>query len=535
MTSGSQQPEFAVNKWGKWVPMPFIALGVALVIVDSTIVNVAIPSIIRDIGITTTDAEWVNSIYALVFASLVLITGRLGDLYGRKRLFLIGTCVFVAASLGAALAENSVWLIGARVIQGIGGAMILPASLSSVNALYRGRDRAVAFGIWGATIGGTAAVGPLLGGWLTESFSWRWAFLINVPIGAVIVLGLFKYVPETRDPAAKRGIDVIGALLSALGLGSLVFALIEGQNFGWWRPTKQFELFGLSWGFEQISPSGVAFIFSGVALLAFLFYEKFAIATHRSVLLDLRLFSIKSFAFGNMAALIINLGEFGLLFALPLFLQSVTGLTALGTGAVLFALALGAFLAGPVAGQLAAKFGSVLIVRAGLILEVIGIIGIAQVVSPSASAWAFVPWLFVYGLGVGFATAQITNVILADIPVSESGQGSAVQSTARQVGAALGTAVLGSVLVSTLRSQTSAGLQAIGIEPTEAAQLAGEITSQPSQVIPSLLDQPSGEAILAVAGDSFATATSLVGWVAAAFLVFGFMATFLLPRHPIKV
>jgi MFS family permease len=229
------------------------------------------------------------------------------------------------------------------------------------------------------------------------------------------------------------------------------------------------------------------------------------------------------------------LGEFGLLFALPLFLQSVTGLTALGTGAVLFALALGAFLAGPVAGQLAAKFGSVLIVRAGLILEVVGIIGIAQVVSPSASAWAFVPWLFVYGLGVGFATAQITNVILADIPVSESGQGSAVQSTARQVGAALGTAVLGSVLVSTLRSQTSAGLQAIGIEPTEAAQLAGEITSQPSQVIPSLLDQPSGEAILAVAGDSFATATSLVGWVAAAFLVFGFMATFLLPRHPIKV
>jgi EmrB/QacA subfamily drug resistance transporter len=520
---------------GKWVPMPFIALGVALVIVDSTIVNVAIPSIIRDIGITTTDAEWVNSVYALVFASLVLITGRLGDLYGRKRLFLIGTCVFVAASLGAALAENSVWLIGARVIQGIGGAMILPASLSTVNAIYRGRDRAVAFGIWGATIGGTAALGPLLGGWLTESFSWRWAFLINLPIGVVIIFGLFKYVPETRDPQAKRGIDFVGAVLSSLGLGALVFALIEGQNYGWWRPTQTFELFGNSWGLETVSPSGIAFVFAAMSLVAFVFYERFALTHQRSVLLDLRLFSIRSFAYGNLAALIINLGEFGLLFALPLFLQSVTGLSALGTGAVLFALASGAFLAGPAAGQLAAKVGSVLIVRIGLILEIVGIVGIALVVSPTATGWTFVPWLFVYGLGVGFATAQITNVILADIPVGESGQGSAAQSTARQIGAALGTAVLGAVLVSTLRSKTNTGLQDLGLPSGEAAKLAGEITAQPSQAIPKLLAEPDGEAVLAIAGESFATATSYVGFVAALFIVVGLLATFLLPKQSARV
>jgi MFS family permease len=161
--------------------MPFIALGVSMIIVDATIVNVAIPSIIRDIGISVTDAEWVNSIYSLVFASLLLTTGRLGDIYGRRRLFLLGTVVFVVASLVAALAPSAGVLILGRFLQGIGGAMLLPASLSTVNALYQGKDRAIAFAIWGSTIGGTAALGPLLGGWLTTAFSWRWALsLIHI-------------------------------------------------------------------------------------------------------------------------------------------------------------------------------------------------------------------------------------------------------------------------------------------------------------------------------------------------------------------
>ncbi|HEY5186472.1 MAG TPA: MFS transporter, partial [Actinomycetes bacterium] len=158
---------------GKWRPMPFIALGVSMIIVDATIVNVAIPSIIRDIGISVTDAEWVNSIYSLVFAALLLTTGRVGDIYGRRRLFLVGTVVFVAASLVAALAPSAGVLILGRFLQGVGGAMLLPASLSTVNAMYQGKDRAIAFAIWGATIGGTAALGPLLGGWLTTAFSWR--------------------------------------------------------------------------------------------------------------------------------------------------------------------------------------------------------------------------------------------------------------------------------------------------------------------------------------------------------------------------
>ena len=177
------EPEGKGGHRRRWVAMPFIALGVAMIIVDATIVNVAIPTIIRELHTTASSAEWVNSIYSLVFASLLITLGRVGDMYGRRRLFMTGTIWFVVASLVAATASSSGMLIFGRFLQGIGGAMILPATLSTVNSLFRGRERAIAFAIWGSTIGGMAAVGPFLGGVLTTDLSWRWAFLINVPLG----------------------------------------------------------------------------------------------------------------------------------------------------------------------------------------------------------------------------------------------------------------------------------------------------------------------------------------------------------------
>jgi MFS family permease len=171
----------ATNPKARWWGLVVISLGVSLIIVDSTIVNVAVPSIIEDIGLTSTQAQWVQEIYTLVFAALLLVFGRLADSYGRRRLFAIGAAVFGISSVLAALSQSGGALIGARALQGIGGAMMLPTSLSLLNATFRGRERGIAFGIWGATIGGTAALGPLLGGWLTTSFSWRWAFGINIP------------------------------------------------------------------------------------------------------------------------------------------------------------------------------------------------------------------------------------------------------------------------------------------------------------------------------------------------------------------
>ncbi|MDA8115947.1 MAG: MFS transporter, partial [Actinomycetota bacterium] len=198
----------------RWRAMPFIAVGVAMIIVDATIVNVAVPTIIRELHLGATGAEWLNSIYALVFAALLISFGHAGDRWGRRRLFLLGAVIFVAASLIAATAPNGAVLIAGRFIQGIGGAMILPATLSTVNAMFTGHERAIAFAIWGSTIGGFAALGPLAGGWLTTDFSWRWAFLVNLPIGAIVVIGILFFIPETSDPTTRRGLDVPGNALA---------------------------------------------------------------------------------------------------------------------------------------------------------------------------------------------------------------------------------------------------------------------------------------------------------------------------------
>jgi EmrB/QacA subfamily drug resistance transporter len=351
----------------RWRAMPFIALGVAMIIVDATIINVAIPTIIRDLDTTATTAEWVNSIYSLVFAALLITLGRVGDMVGRRRLFALGTVWFVAASVVAATAPSGGVLIFGRFLQGIGGAMILPATLSTVNSLFVGRERAIAFAIWGSTIGGMAAVGPFLGGLLTTELSWRWAFLINVPLGIAILIGLLTVVPETSDPKARRGIDVPGQLTLVLGLAALVFGLIEGQNYGWWTSTQRLDLVG--WPEGTISPVAVALAVAVVALGAFVMIERARLRAGKLVVVDLRLFSIGSFSLGNVAALIVALGEFGLLFVLPLYLQGALGLSALATGAVLIPLAVGTLLAGGVTAQLAPRLGPRGVVQLGLLLE----------------------------------------------------------------------------------------------------------------------------------------------------------------------
>jgi MFS family permease len=239
----------------KWLPMPFVALGVSMIIVDATIVNVAVPTIIRDLHVTANTAEWFNSIYSLVFAALLITLGHTADVTGRRKLFAYGVVVFVAASLVAATAPTGGVLILGRLVQGIGGAMILPTTLSTVNALYTGKDRAVAFAIWGSTIGGMAAVGPLLGGWLTTDFSWRWAFLINVPIGLVVLAGILFVVPETKDAQVRKGLDWIGNLLVIAGFATLVFGLIEGEHYGWW---SQAEFLTAKWSWSTSTCSGSA-------------------------------------------------------------------------------------------------------------------------------------------------------------------------------------------------------------------------------------------------------------------------------------
>ncbi len=514
----------------RWFGLVFVGLGVALIIVDSTIVNVAIPPIIRDIGLTSTEAQWVQEVYTLVFASLLLVWGRLADRYGRRRLFLLGTGIFAAASVLAALSQSGPELIGSRVAQGVGGAMMLPTSLSLLNAGFRGRDRGIAFAVWGSTIGAAGALGPLLGGWLTTTFSWRWAFGINIPFGLVVLLGALAFVAESRYEDASGWNDLLGASLSVLGCGGIVFGLIEGRQYGWLRLARPLSISGVSWP-QQVSPVPVAFALGVVALALFVVAELRRSRQGKVVLLDLRLFRIPSFRNGNLAAAIVSLGEFGLLFSLPLWFENVRGYTAFQTGLALLPLAIGSLVSSGLAVQLGARRGAAFVVRLGIALEALAVIGIGIVVGPATPWWEMTPPLFVYGMGVGLATAQLTGVALVDVPVGRSGQGSGIQSTTRQVGSAFGVAVLGSVLFGVLTRQLSGTLaQRLPLPAGRRDAIVDAVQQSAGAVIAGLAHNPQTALIAEYARDAFSEATRWTAFCAAAFLILGLLASLSLGR-----
>lgn len=514
----------------RWLGLPFIALGVALIIVDATIVNVAIPSIFTELKITSTEAQWTQESYTLVFASLLLVFGRLADRFGRRRLFVLGILVFAGSSILVATAQSGTMLIASRLLQGVGGAMMLPNSLSLLNSTFRGKDRAAAFAVWGATIGAAAAFGPLLGGWLTTSFSWRWAFGINIPLGAVVLIGILAFIDESRSEDGRTGADFTGAILSVLGIGSIVFGLIEGRNYGWWTALSDNGVGGLS-----VVPLCFA---AGIALLVLMVWVE--LRRNRAdlpVLLDLQLLGIKSFRNANIAAAIVSLGEFGLLFALPLWLQNVLGYSAFDTGLILMSLAAGSFLASGVGAPLGNKIGPVAIVRAGLLLELIGI-AIAGVVISSTTSWQVicVP-LFIYGAGVGLATAQLTGVALMDVPVAQSGQGSGITSTSRQLGSALGIALLGTVLFSSFGASLDSRLQEIpGLPAAQAAELRDGIVASAGTAIPALRENAATAAVADAASEALSEGTRLAAYAGAAFLLLGWLAALSLGKsRPVEV
>ena len=513
----------------RWKAMPIIALAVSVIIMDATVVNVVLPVLIRDINLTASDAEWVNSVYALVFAALLITVGRIGDIFGRRRLLIVGIVVFGVASLLASLSDSATTLIMARLLQGAGGAMILPATLSTINALFTGRERGIAFAIWGSTIGGMAAVGPLVGGWLTTDFSWRWAFLINIPITIIVLVGTLLWVPETTDPHAERGADAAGVVLSILGLGAVVFGLIEGQRYGWWTTTEPLTLGGFSWSWS-VSPVPVAFALGLAMLTAFVLVERSRARSHRPALLDLTLFGIRSFRYGSIAALVVALGEFGMLFALPLFLQGALGYTALDTGLLILALAVGTFLISGGTPQLTRRLGGRAVVRIGLFLEAVAITGLGLSISLTANGWVLAAWLFVYGSGVGMATAQLTSVILADVPVSQSGQASGLQSTVRQLGSALGIALLGTLLVSTLAAATTDNLRSVpGLDNAAQQQIVGIVKGSAGAAIPELGALPNGPAAQVAAETAMVGAARITTLSAAGIILLGLLATIALP------
>jgi EmrB/QacA subfamily drug resistance transporter len=551
---------------GRWLGLAMLSLGVSMIIVDATIVNVAIPSIIRDLNLDSTSAEWVSAIYTLVFAALLVTLGRMGDVLGRRAMYLAGLVIFVLASMIAGLSTSGEMLIAARLVQGIGGAMILPSTQSILNANFQGRDRAIAFGIWGAVIGGMAAVGPLLGGWLVTNLSWNWAFYINLPIGILAILGTLRYIGESRDEETKLGFDLPGFVLITVGLVGVVFGLIEGRTYGWLTPNPRhpFTIGDWTWPSDTISVVAVALVVGVASLLLFAAVEVRRQRAGKFFLFDFGLWRYRAFRFGNLAGTIVSLGEFGLLFALPLFLQGVIGYDAFQTGLIFLALAVGSFFAAPLSASLARRYGPRRAVTLGMGLEAVGILATTLLISPTTTGLLLALPLFVYGVGVGLATAQLTSIVLSEIPPERSGLASGTNSTMRQVGSALGVAILGTVLFATLVNQTEANLAAAVPDMAPACQdlLVTLVDESAGQILPALRDPAAAAAqggdfgggsltpeqaacfadpafVAALPStvtpieDAFTTATHVTGLVAFGFVVLGFIFSLLLPdtRH----
>ncbi|WP_430867852.1 MFS transporter [Demequina aurantiaca] len=514
----------------KWLSLWVLAGALSMIVLDGTIVSVALPTMISDLSLDFSEAQWVNGIYSVIFAALLLTSGRLGDRVGRRNLMVAGVVLFMVGSIIASMAADGDQLIFARFIQGIGGAFILPTTLSTVNATFHGRDRAVAFGVWGAIISGVAALGPLLGGWLTEAFSWPWIFLVNIPFGAVILVATFLYVPETRAKILVPGLDIGGLLLSTIGFGALVFGLIEGGSLGWWAPITSFEILGFTWSTSwPLSLAPICIAIGLLCLTLFVPWERHRARANKSAILDLTLFQFATFRWGNLVAFCVAIGEFGILFVLPLFIVNAMGMSTLLAGSILAAMGIGAFISGASARHLAARFGAPTVVVIGLALEIVGALLVSFILAPTISGWLLAGVLAFYGLGLGLASAQLAGTVLVDVPPEESGQGSATQSTSRQVGSALGTAIIGAALAAGLAYYLPTQLATVdGLSSSSAAQIEASTEDSAGSSITQIRDSGTtgqlgseGPAVADALSAGMADASRWALWTAAGFLVIG--------------
>ncbi|MEA5153774.1 MFS transporter [Raineyella sp.] len=496
----------------RWWGMAAIALGTSLVIMDATIANVALPVVIEDLHMTATEAQWVSAVYSLVFASLMLTSGRFGDLFGRRMMFIAGLVVFMGSSLAAGSATGPMMLLIARLVQGIGAAMVLPATTSTINAMFTGKERSIAFAIYGSAIGGMAAVGPLVGGWLATDASWRWAFWLNIPFGIVAVVLASLFLTETRDRTLRRGIDWSGTVLATVGLGGIVFALVESSSYGWLHQSD-----------GSLSPVPFA-LAAGVALLGLWVWAEHVRHQRGAIVQShLGLWRIRNFRQGTIASMIIALGEFGMLFTLPLVLQGALGYNALGTGWLMMVLAIGTFLMSGAVPQLTRRLGARRVVQLGVLVEAAAVIGLALALP--GNAWTLGICLFVYGLGVGMATAQVTNVSLAEVPVGLSGEASGLLTTVRQIGSALGVAVLGGLLISSLTQGTQTRLDSTQLPETARSKVVTIVHDSIGAAIPGLRADPRTAPVAQLAADALVDAARISTGVAGGILLVGFVAT----------
>jgi EmrB/QacA subfamily drug resistance transporter len=442
------------QRGNKWWTLAAVCLGIFMLLLDITIVTVALPDIQRGLNSSFSDLQWIVDAYALTLAAFLLTAGSLADMFGRRLLYLIGLVVFTCASMLCGFATGTLMLQVSRAVQGVGGAIMFAVSLALLADAFRGKDRGVAFGIWGAVTGIAVAVGPLLGGVLTSGISWRWIFFVNGPIGVVaLVISVLK-VAESRDPRAARP-DWPGLVLFTLGLASLVYALIESNQ--------------KSFGNRLVVGSFVA---AGVLLSAFVVVE----LRRRRPMFDMKLFRLPTFSGGSVAAFGLSASIFAMILYLVLYIQDILGFSALGAGVRMVVLSGGMFVASVIAGRASSLVPVRLLIGAGLLMVGVGLLLMRGL--DATSSWThLLPGLIVAGLGAGMVNPPLASTAVGVVGPERAGMASGINSTFRQVGIATGIAVLGTLFSHKVASDVRAQMAAVPGLSAHSGQVATAVQS----------------------------------------------------------
>jgi EmrB/QacA subfamily drug resistance transporter len=412
----------------KWWTLGAVAFGLFMIMLDNTVVFVALSSIQSDLEISTSELQWVVNGYALTFAVLMLSGGKLADMFGRRRIFIVGLVIFTAASLACGLATGASFLIGARIVQGVGAALMNPATLSIITATFPPRQRGTAIGIWVGVSAMALAIGPLVGGVLTEQINWSWIFYVNIPVGIVGIAVARFAIDESRDESAEQRLDLPGLITSGVGLFALTYGLIESNNYGW--------------------TSGrilASFAVAVAALVIFILLE----LRQRVPMLDLSLFKNPTFAGANTVMLLVALAMFGVFFFNSLFLGNILHYSPIQIGATFLPMTILIVFVAPLAGRFSDKIGSRWLMGAGLVLLSASLLSFSML-DLDSNFWDILPGLLLGGVGMSLAMTPTTAAAMGSVPVDKAGVGSAVLNSMRQVGGSLGIALMGAIVAASV-------------------------------------------------------------------------------------
>jgi EmrB/QacA subfamily drug resistance transporter len=470
----------------KWWTLLAVCAAIFMLLVDITIVNLALPDIQRDLDATFGDLQWVIDAYALTLAALMLNAGSLADKLGRKRVFVTGLVLFTASSLACALATSPLALILSRGAQGIGGAIMFSTSLALLTQEFHGRERGTAFGVWGATTGAAVAIGPLVGGALTSGLGWRWIFFVNLPVGAATMLLSVAKLGESRDPSA-RPIDWAGLVTLSGSLFALVLALVRGNSEGWTSGT-------------------IVGCFAAAAALLGLFVAVELL--QRAPMLDLGLFRVSTFTGAQITAFTLSAAIFSLFLYLSLYLQNVLGYSAVGAGLRVLPLSLMAFAFAPPAGKLSAHLPVRLLLGGGLVLVGVALLLLEGLTS--TSGWtALLPGFIVGGAGIGMTNPPLASTSVGVVSPERSGMASGVNNTFRQIGIATGIAAFGALFQHRVQASLAGALSG-GPLAGRVHEIAGAVISGHGATAARALPAPLRRQVFEAARQAFVDGLNLL-------------------------